>query len=207
MRFIGDVHAKFDRYERLIAEVEASVQVGDFGVGFPDTPYPQRLPPGHVFLRGNHDSPAVCRAHPSWLPDGTVHQGMFVLGGALSVDRNLRVEGVDWWPDEELSVVELNRVLDAYEAERPQVVVTHDCPSIVPVRAHRGKDRHPSRTVQCLDAMLEIHRPALWIFGHHHRSLRQRIGGVDFVALDELEVFDLDMSDLQSHPQTQPDTA
>ena len=34
MRFIGDVHGKFTQYKRLIADVPASIQVGDMGVGF-----------------------------------------------------------------------------------------------------------------------------------------------------------------------------
>lgn len=44
IRFIGDVHCKWSKYEKLIKGCDRSVQVGDFGVGFidPKTEKPYR---------------------------------------------------------------------------------------------------------------------------------------------------------------------
>jgi predicted phosphodiesterase len=41
--------------------------------------------------------------------------------------------------------------------------------------------------------MYTIHKPDLWIFGHHHKSFDETIGGTRFICLNELEskVFDL----------------
>jgi predicted phosphodiesterase len=49
----------------------------------------------------------------------------------------------------------------------------------------------PSRTAQLLDAMLEIHRPQTWIFGHHHNSETLNDKGCLFRCLNELETFEL----------------
>jgi hypothetical protein len=34
IRFIGDVHARFDNYRSFIEGSSYSIQVGDFGIGF-----------------------------------------------------------------------------------------------------------------------------------------------------------------------------
>lgn len=101
MRFIGDTHAKFGSYQAIALGADASIQVGDFGAGFAEIP---DLGPNHRFIRGNHDNPALCRAHPNWIPDGHSENGMFFMGGATSVDRHSRCEGVDYWADEEMSI-------------------------------------------------------------------------------------------------------
>jgi calcineurin-like phosphoesterase family protein len=106
IRFIGDVHGHWHRYKKRIKDVETSIQVGDFGVGF-YTPYTDKLvggnPPydhmckgNHRFIRGNHDNPSFCKKHPFWIPDGTmIHDKIFCVGGAASIDRHHRTEGYD----------------------------------------------------------------------------------------------------------------
>lgn len=60
-----------DRYLKLLARHpgESSVQLGDFGIGFPgDEPLPP-LPSNTWFLRGNHDNPEAARSHGNYLGD------------------------------------------------------------------------------------------------------------------------------------------
>ena len=204
IRFIGDVHGKFKRYEKIIAEMPETIQVGDMGVGFfrdPDRPhinppYDKMVDGGHRFIRGNHDNPSVCRKHSQWIADGRCEDGMMFIGGGVSVDRAYRTEGLDWWPDEELSAAELNDLVDAYRDYKPEVMVTHEAPEsiaeIMCALSQRRKLDFPSRTRQAFEAMLGFHSPHLWIFGHWHYSFRGKPKGeTEFICLNELEFADI----------------
>ena len=157
-------------------------------------PYRTMVAGGHRFIRGNHDNPRVCKRHTQYIPDGTIEGASMFIGGAFSTDRARRTEGYDWWSDEELSIVELNSILDNYVAAAPLVVVTHTCPEIV-ARRICGRSGRPyssvSRTDQAFQAMFELHQPEYWVFGHHHYSFREVIDGTRFICLNELEYVDL----------------
>lgn len=204
VRFIGDVHGKWSRYSKLIEEVPRSIQVGDFGVGFrsriksgcTEPPQESMSKGDHKFIRGNHDNPEYCRGHACWIPDGAVLDGkIFCVGGAYSIDKHYRTEGIDWWPDEELSYKELCEMLDIYEKVRPQVVVSHEAPECMvnkmcSVGGFRKLDI-PSPTRKVFDNMLEIHRPELWIHGHWHVDYHTIVAGTEFIGLGELSHVDL----------------
>jgi hypothetical protein len=206
MYFIGDVHGKYRQYKRVIAGRRGTVQVGDMGVGFfkfrrgevvPDHNPPHRhmVEGNHRFIRGNHDNPAVCRRQSQWIPDGTVEGDVMFVGGALSVDRKWRKEGLDWWPDEELSIAELDRLIDVYAAVMPRIMVTHDCPQFLEKTmvevSGRDKSITPSRTRQAFAAMFGRHRPQHWVFGHWHHTIRTERGGCTFMCLDELDSMEI----------------
>ena len=206
MRFIGDVHGKFRRYERLITGVTQSIQVGDMGIGFgiagpdggieyPSPPYGAMKREGsHRFIRGNHDNPAECRNQSLCIADGHGEDEMFFCGGALSAGRARRTEGVNRWPDEELSVFALERICEKYLDEKPKIMVTHDGPHSIAetiLRVHQpGKSVAESRTRRFLQSMWERHRPETWIFGHWHLSADMSIAGTRFICLNELEAID-----------------
>ena len=201
MRFIGDVHAKFDRYEQIANAAPASIQVGDFGAGFEALP---QMGPQHRFIRGNHDDPAKCAQSMNWIADGTIMRGhedgdMFFMGGATSIDHHRRTEGVDFWHDEEVTIVEGNAFIDAYERDveklgRFEFVISHECPESIAreiFKRRRDKLEDHSRTRQILDAMLEISAPKCWIFGHWHTNVDIVIGDTRFICLNELAHIDL----------------
>lgn len=203
IRFIGDVHGKYDRYKKIISDCNVSIQVGDMGVGFkhPYTDEYMANPPhyamikgNHRFIRGNHDSPSVCRKHSQYIADGHVEDNMMFIGGGLSIDRIYRVEGYTWWADEELTIDQFYKLMDVYEATKPRIMVTHDCPeSVVPLILNYYKKEYPSITRQALDSMLYIHRPEIWVFGHWHQSVDTVIDGTRFICLNELEYKDIEV--------------
>ena len=43
------------------------------------------------------------------------------IGGAWSIDHAMRTEGLDWWRDEELAVMEFDRIAKIYEETKPRV--------------------------------------------------------------------------------------
>lgn len=190
IRFIGDVHAKIDKYIPLTYNIEKSVQLGDMGAGFVDIPV---FHAGCRWIRGNHDNPKIAFEHPRCIRDGTVEGDIMYLGGAWSIDRAYRTEGVDWWPDEELSILELDNCISTAIAQHPKIMVTHDCPEVVLKDLFGYIHTFPNRTSQALNTIYDYCKPDIWIFGHHHQNVDMVVGRTRFICLDELKYIDLEV--------------
>jgi predicted phosphodiesterase len=195
VRFIGDVHGKIGEYLYITDNCDMSIQVGDLGAGF--VPLPTTLSVKHRNIRGNHDSPQALQSYPNWIPDGKVEiideTKIMFMGGAFSIDRYRRIEGVSWWADEECTIEQFYSFMDIVQKEQPDIIVTHDCPKAI-VNAMFGVRSHhyeTTRTNQALDAIFQIHRPKMWVFGHHHINSRKNILGTDFICLGELAYIDV----------------
>ena len=210
---IGDVHGMTSKYCNLLKKIpegERSFQLGDMGLGFKRVGLP---PPGktapnpdfHKFIRGNHDNPAKCRAHPQYAGDFGYHTGysLFWIAGAASIDRDFRIEGVTWWPDEELDYRTFNAVYDLYVATKPRFVFSHECPtktnqtllySLSGTYFAAKGDLINTRTCQAMQNMLDEHAPERWIFGHYHITKEFHVPGYDtkFQCLGELDSMVLD---------------
>jgi len=159
MRLIGDVHGRIGDYLSLIRDVPRSIQLGDMSLDYSALPNG----PSHIFVGGNHDNYSV--EHPCRRNWG-MHEGWFLIRGAESTDKALRVEGVDWWADEQLTRSECELVIEEYSMARPDYVASHDCPQMI--LQELGIEGKGSRTSQLLQALYDIHQPKRWIFGHHH---------------------------------------
>jgi hypothetical protein len=215
IRFIGDVHGKYRHYGRILdTSPYRTIQVGDMGVGFrrwphgeyeANPPYDKMLAGEHRFIRGNHDNPDVCRRHSQYIMDGTMMtNGIMFVGGALSIDKAYRYEDYSWWADEELSPPELKHMSVQFEAFRPQIMVTHECPESIaamivgniPDLRNGGSmkmdPRFASRTRQWFEIMFHDHKPKLWIFGHWHVPFDYIHEGTRFICLPELATVDVD---------------
>lgn len=201
---IGDVHGYTKTYQKWLThsldESARSIQIGDMGLGFAGVGLPapgqSPLPLNHRFFRGNHDSPEKCQAHKNYLGDyGYLDEDrLFWLAGAYSIDRDMRVEGVSWWRDEELSYSELYKAIDLYKTVKPRFVLSHEAPSIAgavllydlvdPYFVAKGSSTF-SRTAQALESMLNYHEPEKWIFGHYHvdKTFRVPKHNTEFIAL------------------------
>ena len=199
MRFIGDVHCKFDKYLEILEGTDGpTIQVGDFGVGFPDQPEDflrdmlgYMSSHDHSFILGNHDNPHFSAQFPCFLKSGTSIEDIFVVGGAQSIDFAQRKEGIDWWKEEQHTYDEFGDLLELYEAAKPRIMVTHDIPyGLIP---HIFPKSHPFKSItgQALDMFFSVHKPDIWVFGHWHRSVDKTILGTRFICLNELEVIDI----------------
>lgn len=201
IRLIGDIHGDFEAYKELTRGSEFSVQVGDFGIGFAGPYWHDRTNKfhsdgNHKFIRGNHDNPEKCKEMIGWISDGTIDEnGIFYIGGAASIDRSIRTQDVDWWPEEELSIVELNKMIDLYEASTPDIVISHTFPYGILREMFVGESKIllKSRTELALQTMFEIHQPSHWIGGHWHMSRVANIMGTEFRCLNIEEVYDLEL--------------
>ena len=197
MVFIGDVHGKWNQLDPLLEEYRGDeiIQVGDLGIGFPEGdlrgPDPVDFGYNFKFIRGNHDNPEACKNHCNYLGDfGVTDEGIGFISGAWSIDRIRRIHGVDWWPEEELSIIQMNAFLDLYEREKPEVMVSHDCPFFLYGDILKTYYKEPNRTATILESAFRIHQPRLWVFGHHHKRRNITIEHTQFVCLNELDTLD-----------------
>jgi predicted phosphodiesterase len=194
MRIIGDVHGHHTDYLDIIENSDFTVQVGDFGFKWDCLNNVDAL--RHKIIGGNHDNYDIVANYPHYLGDfGTHYLGgieFFFIRGERSVDASLRIEGRSWWREEELDIASGYKAIEAYENNKPEIVISHGCPaSVLPFFVSNPSKFRPSRTAQLLDAMLEIHRPKMWIFGHHHNSETLQDNGTFFRCLNELETMDI----------------
>jgi hypothetical protein len=178
---VGDVHGHTGTYQKFIKKLppgQRSIQIGDMGIGFNGVGL-HEMPSTHRWFRGNHDNPMKCRMHSNYLGDyGYQSQDrLFWLAGAFSIDRAMRVQGVSYWTDEELSYPELEKAIQLYKETLPRFVLSHETPVhaahallgglLGSYFAAKGECAN-SRTSQALQIMLDFHQPEKWVFGHYH---------------------------------------
>lgn len=210
----ASVAQELDLPEYGSPHVDCSLQLGDFGIfdeqDYQDGKFMSRYtgklvvapdPAKHKIFRGNHDNPSLIRQMPHYLADYGYFekQDMFVLAGGYSIDRYVilmdgrpaRVEGENWWADEQLSEKELTEAVAMFEDAKPKIMISHECPTVVKpyVLTHPNKADVRSRTEAALQVMWMLHKPDLWIFGHHHcrrEIYGEHTGGTRFVCLNEM---------------------
>jgi predicted phosphodiesterase len=190
LTIIGDVHGYQDSYLYLATGCPATVQVGDFGFDYDCMSGMD--PDAHKIIGGNHDNYDIIHLCPNYLGDyGMANVGgvdFFFVRGERSVDANIRIEGKNWWRNEELEMGVAYKAIEAYANSKPDIVISHGCPAeMLPFFVTNPDKYKPSRTAQFLDAMWNEHRPKLWVFGHHHRSETLKVGNTTFRCLNELE--------------------
>src|SRR5262249_61154440 len=148
--FIGDVHRAFDRLAgevaALPANVEAAIQVGDLGLHQDDLdPAGFGLPAiarPVYYVTGNHDHepsyrgisrPTEMAPNLVFVPRGTVldldgRRIAFLGGGDSVIDRAVRRSGVDWGPEEQVTMDDVAR----FEGGgRVDLLVCHTPPAFV----------------------------------------------------------------------------
>lgn len=192
MIVIGDVHGRINNYWMLTRHVDNSIQVGDFGFKKQHDWFIENMDSTrHKINFGNHDYiPYKYLEHSCG--DYSYENGIFTIRGAQSIDTSHRTEGIDWFRDEELRYGEMIPIFDKWELEKPEIVVTHDCPQLVAENLFDNIiPEYKSVTRQFFQELFEVHQPTIWLFGHHHRNKNQFIDGTQFICLEELEVYSL----------------
>lgn len=201
MHVIGDVHNKIDKYNRIVKDLDCSVQVGDMGWNYHKIDADASK---HKFFGGNHDNYNMYYQSPHSLGDyGYENIGgvdFFFIRGAFSIDHLYQKAHGCWFKQEELTYSESFKCIDDYCSVKPDIVLTHTCPSSVAkmigsdyMLRSFGFDPATFRTStgQLLQALWSYHRPSLWVFGHFHKSWCKKINGTEFVCLKELERFEI----------------
>jgi len=148
MVIIGDIHGDLGVIYSLIEKLPENsniIQLGDFGVGFSDINYSDKLYKLNYRLkqkkinvyvcRGNHDDPSYFKGqyvddyNLKLIPDYSLinieGKNVLFVGGGISLDRSYRAEGRSYWKEEK--VVSNLEVLKNIESV--DVVVSHIAPS------------------------------------------------------------------------------
>jgi Icc-related predicted phosphoesterase len=107
------------------------------------------------------------------------------LGGAGSIDKDLRVKGVTWWAQEEITELDIDKLVKENEKYgKLDVLLTHEVPAGVPM----GEKNHnipPEIVHYCykqrmlLREAVDIVKPKLLMHGHWHRYNEYLIEGLD----------------------------
>lgn len=213
VRIIGDVHGKYEKYFPLTEDCDYSLQIGDMGFNYDSLIIDSKR---HKFFGGNHDNYDVYFRSPHTLRGLTEtnnygpanHGGLkfFFARGAFSIDWKYRQKtylmggGKSYWEREELYLEDMFDCLEEYKEYKPEIVITHECPRSISSKVGNndtlssfGYDPNSfsTRTSELFQAMLETHKPKLWIFGHYHVSFDEIVNGTNFVCLPELGYTDI----------------
>ena len=100
------------------------------------------------------------------------------VGGAVSIDKNHRIEGLSWWPEELLSVKEIEHCLKNLDKHNWEVdyVITHTCPtSVVKPMFHYVSYLIPCAVADFLEHIYTEKGLKFkhWYFGHWHDEIRK----------------------------------
>lgn len=190
MNVVADLHGRFDLLPSMLEKLGSFVIAGDVGVGFNHS-HDRRLlefldnNPGKIrLLRGNHDNPTDLREMFSehFIEDGTIEDGVLFLGGAESIDKDLRIPGYSWWAEESLAWETLDGLSNLSEVH---TIVAHDLPA-----SWYHHEIPPALTVplgmtpMVLDEVV-LRTPGLrrYIHGHLHAPKQYTVGRVKVVCL------------------------
>ena len=215
---VGDIHGKWDALFKEIDSFDMCdctlICVGDLGVGFKDSHAKEirALQFANEFfaardidflsIRGNHDNPAFFNgeiqrfSNLRLLPDyhvETINDKRFLfVGGAISIDRALRKQGVSYWKDEVFK-------LDHSKIQRCDVLITHSAPTWNGPIEKSGIMSHYCQKDETLwdecmterkhhDILVQLAGPKRHYCGHFHIQSVVDFYGCVSTILDELEI-------------------
>jgi predicted phosphodiesterase len=212
---LGDNHGKYDKLFKKLDDLEINnctlIHLGDGGEGF--LPHKKQMRQfehlnecfkkrdiQYLSIRGNHSDPAyfngsINLSNFKLLPDYTyltLNDKKFgFVGGAVSIDRRMRAEGISYWKNEKF-------VLDHSKIERCDVLITHSAPSWNGPCDKAGIahwcDRDVTLWDECVqerkehDILLKLCGASHHFAGHFHCCFSVDFDGCVSTILDELEI-------------------
>lgn len=217
MVFLGDIHGNFNvllyyALENKNKDLLNIIQVGDFGAGFNNyfesnmNYLNQTFKESNVNLyviRGNHDNPKYFNGKYNWsnirlLKDYTIlnieNKRILLVGGAISIDRKQRTNGLDWWEEEifNLNKDKLTNMVDI------DIVVTHSSPDFTYPKGindlvkyyikfdHLLAQELPnerSKITEMYNILKEKNNITDWLYGHFHSENEEIIDNTKFTLL------------------------
>jgi predicted phosphodiesterase len=201
-------HVSYVLHQALLADAPTVLQVGDFGYWPHMEPFHEKVDRlatkvgiTWMWLDGNHenfdalelavdvdaDVPQQMGESLFYLPRAATWDQagarFMSLGGAHSIDKAYRLEGVSWWPQELITRTQVDRALDRGHVD---VLLTHDAPEgLCPIVSDDYKGDDVSRgNRKAVSAVMEASRPQLLVHGHFHHRYSARADRTQVEGLD-----------------------
>ena len=217
--YVGDHHGDWSQLfwyiERGKLENCYLISVGDSGIGFKPKKSQlsdinklnkefKKLDIVFMSIRGNHDDPSYYNgdgrielSNFELIEDYTVmeHTNKLIqfIGGATSIDRTMRKEGVSYWSAEGLN-------FNKEKLQKVDILITHTTPSwCFPQTfnemvygwaredAYLLEDLTDERAV--MDEIFKVCQPSLHLYGHFHSSWNEKINNCAHKLLDINEIW------------------
>lgn len=225
MYFMGDNHGEYEIMFDLINKHELTdcyfIHMGDGGEGFVHTEKQLRQfihlneffkarNIHYMSIRGNHSDPFYFKTENQMplsnfelIEDYTVveYSGKLIqfIGGAISIDRTVRHEGISYWSNEVVN-------FDEDKCQKVDVLVTHTAPSwCFPQKFNRIvydwslrdasllKELTTERAI--MDKIFNICQPSIHLYGHFHSSWTEEVNNCKHKLLDINEIWELKLND------------
>lgn len=197
----GDIHMEFGQLNTIINKKKPDMIIccGDFGY-WPKVPW--GIPLSEIKLQdtkkllwcdGNHEDHWSLRDRKTdelapgiiYMPRGSTYtledgRTIMFMGGAYSIDEELRKVGVDWFPEEIITQKDLYNLPDI----KVDIFISHTCPTelvldLIPYYPEKGFE--PSN--RALSELWRMYKPDLWFFGHWHKYKEGKMMGTKWYAL------------------------
>lgn len=238
MVILGDLHSNIAHLiytlSRGILDNNSIIQVGDFGVGF--IGYDRDLHNLKILdealgihkvklyiVRGNHDDPSYFKGDRKnelneilkniiFVEDYEIHtienKKVLFIGGAISIDRKMRVEGKSYWKDEGITVNN-NKIKEIIKQEESiDILITHSAPDFCDpigytsslVRMYKQNDseliedlrEERQNLSKIFDELDEICKFKYHFYGHFHKNNHQKIVNCNHFLVNIGEFINLD---------------
>ena len=217
--YVGDHHGDWSQLfwfvDRLKIENCYLISVGDSGIGFKRKKEQisniklvnkefKKLNIVFMSIRGNHDDPSyyngsdkIKLSNFETIEDYTVmeHNGKLIqfIGGATSIDRSMRKEGVSYWSGEGLN-------FSGDKLQKVDTLITHTAPTwCFPQRFNQmvydwAKDdgyllEELTLEREVMGEIFKVCRPSLHLYGHFHDSWNEEISGCKHRLLNINEIW------------------
>lgn len=215
---LGDNHGKYDQFLKILEKFDLKdcyiIHVGDGGEGFNNNYESLDLyyhlnsvfssrNIQYLSIRGNHSDPEFFKGNFKFsnfelLEDYTSREieglKFFFVGGAISIDRKCRQEGISWWSGEEFNLIE-------EKAQKCDILITHSAPTWNgpitrgPIRSWEIDD--PTLWEDCckerrqISKLIELCKPDRHFCGHFHYVSKAENDGCKSRICAELELYEL----------------
>lgn len=98
-----------------------------------------------------------------WLYRGKIFENICSMGGAYSIDKQYRTQGVDWFPGERICMNDYYSIL----GKSCEILLSHDCPLGLPFGFKDEFETKANRNI-LREIVLEM-KPRIIIHGHFHK--------------------------------------
>lgn len=222
---VADFHGDISFLKIVIDKAEeykcdAIIQLGDFGYWPSEINFPGMAPSIPIyFIDGNHEEHSRLNQTVEYteVSENVFHiaRGTFLkignmnclgIGGAYSIDRHYRIEGISWFKEEEITESDLSKCLNHKDKFPLDLIFSHDIPLKLTVTKNSYVGSYHTR--EKLDILLDNASPKYWFFGHYHLDYRNKFRSTEFIGLpSNIEVpsraivFDCSSGKIISNPQ------